>query len=97
MHQAGVRSGGTILSIEGKDFEGASFVEVLHFLKESSLLRPFQVTLGYIRSERTCADEESSNDFNDDDESAKDRKTETIDGDDEAVVESTGDGLKTEE
>lgn len=96
MHQAGVRSGGTILSIEGKDFQGASFVEVLHFLKESSILRPFQVTLGYIHSGSRYAEEESSNNCDHDDESAKDRRTKITDGDIEPEGGRTDSGKEVE-
>jgi hypothetical protein len=42
---SGMLGGGVIVAIEGRSMEGRTFIEIIHCLKEASLLRPFDVTL----------------------------------------------------
>ena len=45
--QSGMKKNGVVVAIEGRHTLHLSFIEVVHRLKEASLLRPFSVTLAY--------------------------------------------------
>jgi len=60
--QSGMRKNGIVVAIEGRHTLQLSFIEVVHCLKEASILRPFSITLAY-KSDASAKKEEGTEEW----------------------------------
>ena len=56
--ESGMLKDGVVIAIEGRNMKNKSFIEVIHCLKEVSLLRPFSVTMAYKKKEKKNEEKE---------------------------------------